>query len=65
LLKRAAEAGESSAALALATTYDPAELQKLQSRDADPDIATAQAWYQKAKDLASKHGREFPQNSDR
>jgi hypothetical protein len=65
LLKRAAGAGDSSAALALATTYDPAELQKLQARDADPDIATAQAWYQKAKDLASKPGRGFPQNSDR
>jgi TPR repeat protein len=65
LLKRAADAGDASAALALATTYDPAELEKLQARDADPDIAMARAWYQKAKGLASTPDRGFPQNSDR
>jgi hypothetical protein len=65
LLKRAAEAGDASAALVLATTYDPADLEKLQARDADPDIAMARAWYQKAKDLASTPDRRFPQNSDR
>jgi hypothetical protein len=65
LLKRAAEAGDASAALALATTFDPAELEKLGARDADPDIAIARAWYQKAKDLAPTPDRRFPQNSDR
>jgi hypothetical protein len=57
LLKRAAEAGDASAALALATTYDPAELKKLRAHDADPDIAMARAWYQKAKDLAATPDR--------
>jgi TPR repeat protein len=65
LLKKAAEAGDASAALALAATYDPADLEKLQARDADPDIAMARAWYQKAKDLASTADRGFPQNSGR
>jgi TPR repeat protein len=60
LLKRAAEGGDASAALALATTYDPRDLEKLQARDADPDIAMARVWYQKAKDLASTPDRGFP-----
>ena len=51
VLKRAAEAGDATAAFALATTYDPIELQKLKARDGDSDIAMARAWYQKAKDL--------------
>jgi hypothetical protein len=41
LLKRAADAGDANAALLLATTYDPVELEKLAARDANPDIATA------------------------
>jgi hypothetical protein len=65
LLKRAADTGDASGALALATTYDPAALEKLQARDADPDIAMARAWYDKAKDLASTPDRAFPRNSDR
>ena len=65
VLRRAAEAGDASAALALATTYDPAELEKLRAHDADPDIAMARAWYEKAKDLGSIPDRGFPQNSNR
>jgi TPR repeat protein len=65
LLKRAAEAGDATAALALATTYDPAELEKLEARDADPDLTEARAWYQKAKDLGSTSAGGIPQNSGR
>ena len=65
LLKRAADAGDTSAAFALGTTYDPTELEKLGARDADPDIAVARAWYQKAKDLGSAAAGAIPQNSDR
>ena len=65
LLKRAAEAGDASAALALATTYDPAELEKLEARDADPDITEARAWYQKAKGLGSTSAGGIPQNTAR
>jgi hypothetical protein len=53
VLMRAAEAGDAPAAMALGTTYDPIELEKLGFRDADPDIAMARFWYQKAKELGS------------
>jgi len=53
VLKRAAEAGDASAALALGGTYDPIELEKLGEHDSPPDIAMARTWYQKAKDLGS------------
>jgi hypothetical protein len=56
LLRSAADAGDATAAFVLATTYDPGELGKLGARDADPDIAMAGAWYQKAKDLGSAGG---------
>jgi TPR repeat protein len=56
LLRSAADAGDATAAFVLATTYDPVELGKLGARDADPDIAMAGAWYQKAKDLGSAGG---------
>ena len=62
LLKRAADAGDASAAFALGTTYDPAELKKLGAPDTDPDIAEARAWYQKAKDLKSKGRRSNSSN---
>ena len=62
-LERAANAGDATAAFVLATTYDPVELGKLGARDADPDIAMAGAWYQKAKDLGSTAAGSIPQNS--
>jgi TPR repeat protein len=65
LLKSAADAGDANAAFTLATTYDPTELEKLGARDADPDIATARAWYQKAKDLGSTAPGGVPQPSSR
>jgi TPR repeat protein len=53
MLQRAAEAGDARAALALAGTYDPNVLEQLGVRGFAPDIALAQAWYEKAKDFGS------------
>jgi hypothetical protein len=51
---RAAEAGDARAAFALAETYDPSVLEKLGTKGAiKADIAMAQQWYAKAKDLGS------------
>jgi DnaJ domain len=53
VFQRAAEACDTDAAFALAATYDPKMLRKLGSRALAPDIATARAWYEKAKKLGS------------
>jgi TPR repeat protein len=65
LLKRAADASDASAAFALGTTYDPAELKKLGIGNSDSDITMARAWYQKAKDLGLTEAGGILQNSDR
>jgi hypothetical protein len=54
VLRRAAEAGDAGAALALAGTYDPMALQKLQVHGFSPDLAMARHWYEKAKELGSQ-----------
>src|SRR5262245_22003146 len=54
MFQRAAEAGDAPAAFALAETYDPTVLEKIGTKDAiKADIAQAQRWYAKAKDLGS------------
>ena len=53
LLERAAEAGEASAALMLAQTYDPAVLGTQDIRNITPDPALARSWYQRAAQLGS------------
>jgi hypothetical protein len=58
LFQRAAEAGDSSAALAIAGTYDPFVLERLGERGLAPDVALARFWYEKARELGSK---EAPQ----
>jgi hypothetical protein len=57
VLKKAADADSAEAALALAMTYDPFELQNLRVRDVLPDEDAARYWYQKAKDLGSTEAR--------
>ena len=52
-LKRAAEANDAEAALALASTYDPFVLRELKVYGFSADAAMARAWYEKAKDLGS------------
>jgi hypothetical protein len=53
VLRRAAEAGDAGAALALAGTYDPATLQKLRVHGLSPDLVMARHWYEKASELGS------------
>jgi TPR repeat protein len=53
LLRRAAEAGEARAAIALAATYDPHTLRRLGAIGADADVAQAETWYRKASELGS------------
>jgi hypothetical protein len=53
LLERAAEAGEASAALMLAQTYDPTVLGTQDIRNITPDPAQARSWYQRAAQLGS------------
>ena len=59
MFQSAAEAGEAAAAFALAETYDPLVLEKLGVRGGiTPDIALAQRWYEKAKELGSSAAPE-------
>jgi TPR repeat protein len=53
ILKRAAEANNAEAALALASTYDPFVLRELKVYGFSGDPAMARAWYEKAKELGS------------
>ena len=53
VLRRAAEAGDSDAAFALAMTYDPILLRARVVIGVAPDDAMARAWYEKAKELGS------------
>ena len=53
VLQRAAEAGNSDAAFALAMTYDPILLRAGVVIGVAPDDAMARAWYEKAKELGS------------
>jgi hypothetical protein len=53
VLRRAAEAGNARAALALASTYDPIVLEKRAVHGFVPDIAMARNWYEKAKQFGS------------
>src|SRR5580700_3972658 len=54
LLRRAAEAGNASAALMLGTTYDPLSIQQLGAIGVVPDVAQARQWYEKAAALGSE-----------
>ena len=53
LLRRAAEAGNAEAALALGATFDPLVIRQLGAIGAAPDAAQARQWYQKAVALGS------------
>jgi len=51
--RRAAEAGNPAAALALGATYDPAVLARVGLPGTGADIAKARSWYEKAKEFGS------------
>jgi hypothetical protein len=53
VLKRAADANDVEATLALAATYDPYVLQELRVYSFAADAGMARAWYEKAKQLGS------------
>ena len=57
ILQPAAEAGDPAAAFALAETYDPRVLNKLNAKGGiAADVGFARTWYEKAKDLDSAVG---------
>jgi TPR repeat protein len=59
MYQRAAEAGSAVAAFALAETYDPLVVGKLNARGGiTPDPTMAATWYEKAKDLGSSEAPE-------
>jgi hypothetical protein len=51
--ERAAEAGLAQAALALAGTYDPVELDKLGAQGVQPNPKLARKWYERARQLGA------------
>jgi hypothetical protein len=53
LLEQAAEAGLAQSAVALAATYDPDELAKLNVVGLVPDVEVARKWYEKARELGA------------
>jgi hypothetical protein len=53
--RRAAEQGSSAGAIAMAQTYDPQELAKLNALGGvQPDLALARSWYEKARELGAR-----------
>jgi TPR repeat protein len=54
LLRRAAVAGSAEAALALGATFDPLIIARLGAVGAEPDVARARKWYQKAEAAGSQ-----------
>ena len=57
LFLRATEAGDATAATALAATYDPAVLAKLGVVGMGADVEKARFWYQKAASLGSSDAK--------
>ncbi len=53
VLRRAAEAGDANAAVALGATYDPTVLAKLGVMGMGADVEQARRWYQAAESLGS------------
>ena len=53
VLQRAAEAGDSTAAMALGATYDPVVLAKIGVVGFSADVEQARSWYRKAESLGS------------
>jgi hypothetical protein len=53
VFRRVWEAKDAQGALALAATYDPIVLRRIDAKGASPDVAKAREWYIKARDLGS------------
>jgi len=52
--RRAAEAGSADAALALGETYDQNFIDSIGAHGIKPDLAQAQTWYERARELGSE-----------
>jgi hypothetical protein len=62
---RAAEAGDATAALALAATYDPMMLAKLGVMGMGADLEKARAWYRMAESFGSVEAKQRLRSLDR
>ena len=58
LYERAADAGHAPAAMALAATFDAAELERLKVRGMAADPRTARHWYERARELGAAGAEE-------
>jgi hypothetical protein len=56
--QRAADAGLAQGALALAATYDPAELERIGARFVQPDTQLARKWYERARQLGAMEAED-------
>jgi TPR repeat protein len=56
-LRRAADAGDANAAMALGATYDPNVLARLGVVGVSAEVEKARSWYQKAETLGSPDAR--------
>jgi len=57
IFQRVAEAGEASAALALAETFDGSVLERVGAKGVLPDPVSARTWYEKAASLGATEAR--------
>ena len=57
LLLRAAQAHDARAALLLAKSFDPIVSKRFGMADAEPDLAQARNWYQKAEEWGASEAR--------
>jgi TPR repeat protein len=58
LYERAAEAGSALGAMALAATYDPAELRRLGALGLKADREAARRWYERARQLGAAEAEQ-------
>jgi TPR repeat protein len=56
--ERAAGAGLPGAAMRMAATYDPAELEQLNAHGVAADLALARKWYERARELGAAEAAE-------
>lgn len=56
--RRAADGGLAAAAIRMATTYDPAELGRLQAQGVVADRNEARKWYERARELGAPEAEE-------
>jgi hypothetical protein len=65
IFQRAAEAGDATAAMALAGTYDPTALAKLGVMGMGADVEKARAWYRMAESFGSAEAKQRLRSLDR